>query len=184
MRRPQFTLQVLLLAVTIAASFCAGYGLGFSNGQEARFDHLVRLITESIKPSSGWENNAMAAPEAAEQDALSVVNADSKLPDLGEPDEKMRMLDGIQVVGSALTDDHVKAICQLTDAFKPMKPDEFLVRGIEHTGKNTAVHVWQERAYQAYQQLELHDGQWRLVETGAGFINFSSSAGQEIAPSD
>lgn len=184
MKWPQFSLQVLLLAVTITASFCAGYGLGFSNGRDARFDDLMKLISESVHPSSSWTNGATAtAPEEYEQDALSAANADSKIPDLGEPDEKLRMLDRIQVVGSALTDDHVKAICQLTDEFKPMNPNGFLIRGIEHTGKNTAVHIWQERHYQTYQELELRDGQWHVIDYGGGFGTFGGPEAEEAEPS-
>lgn len=114
---------------------------------------------------------AKKPPHGASQPSQTAVSA-PKLAEVGDPDENEREIDGIQVVGSALTDDHVNAIRKLTEEFKPTNPNEYLIRGVTHTGKNAATHVWQTRHYQAYQKLELWDGQWHVVETGGGFGAF------------
>ena len=184
MKLRQFTLQLLLLVVTVVASFFAGYRLGFSNGREARIDDLSQLISESSRPSIWTDDATLIASEDAEQNVLSTMNTVSKLADLGDPDEKLRTIDGIEVIGSSLTDDHAKVICKLTDEFKPARPDECLSRDIRHTGKNAADHIWQTRFYRTYQRLELHDGRWRIVDSGCGYGDFGPQATAETKSSD
>lgn len=185
MKARQFTLQLLLLVVTVVASFFAGYRLGFSNGREVRFEDLERLITETIQPSSRWAESAALSDFQFEQlDTLSVADSVLKLTELGEPDDTLRTMNGIEVMGSALTDDHAKAICKLTDKFKPARPDEFLSRGITHTGKNAADHSWQTAFYQTSQRLELHDGRWRIVESRCGYGDFGPQAVAEAKSND
>jgi hypothetical protein len=95
-----------------------------------------------------------------------------RLGDIGTPDEKERKLNGVLVLGSELTDAHVKSICRLTENTKPQDFDGHWLRGIIHAGPNRADHIWQTAHYQTYQKLELENGSWRIVETGAGFGNF------------
>jgi hypothetical protein len=106
------------------------------------------------------------------QAVAPVQTQPERLADLGPPDEKERKVNGVIVVGSALTDAHVKAICRLTDDTKPKDFDERWLRGIVQTGPRSADHVWQTAHYQAYQKLELVNGNWQTIETGAGFGNF------------
>ncbi len=107
-------------------------------------------------------------PQDSTQRQPPVTHA-QKLGDIAEPNEDEREVDGIHIIGSGLTDEHINAIRKLTDDRKPANPSEYLVRAIEHTGKNTATHVWQTRHLQSYQKLEFEKGEWQVVETGGGF---------------
>jgi hypothetical protein len=92
-----------------------------------------------------------------------------QLTDIGEPDGKEREFDGIRISGGALTDEHIAAIRALTDDTKPANPNRYLDRAIEHTGPNTATHIWQTGSAQFYKKLRLANGTWVIEEEGGGF---------------
>ena len=94
---------------------------------------------------------------------------DDHLRDIGEPDDFERDVGGVQIAGSALTDDHIAAIRALTDNTKPTNPNRYLIRRIEHTGPNTATNIWQTGHAQFYQKLQLVNGKWEMDEQGGGF---------------
>ena len=91
------------------------------------------------------------------------------LNDIGDPDEIAREHDEIRITGSALTDAHIAAIRKLTDDTKPTKINRYLIRGIEHTGPNAAINIWQTGHSQTYQKLILKNGIWEIDEEGGGF---------------
>jgi hypothetical protein len=97
---------------------------------------------------------------------------ESELPNVGEPDNKERKVDGILIVGSALTDAHVAAIRALTDDLAPRNAKADLIRNIQHKGPNKAINIWQGAHFESYQSLLFVDGKWELEETGGGFGTF------------
>ena len=95
------------------------------------------------------------------------------LADIGEPDEDQRRVDGILVIGSALTDDHVVAIRALTDSLEPPVQQSGIthIRNICHDAPNAATNIWQVGTLQVYQKLVLRDGKWAIDEEGGGFVH-------------
>ena len=108
------------------------------------------------------------APSFTESQPDHPATSAEVLRDIGEPDDSERELDSIQIIGSALTDDHIAAIRAITDDTKPTNPNRYLIRGIEHTAPNTATNTWQTGHAQIYQKLRFTNGKWNIEEEGGG----------------
>ncbi len=96
-----------------------------------------------------------------------------RLNDLSTQDTTQRQVDGITIIGSALTDDHISAIRALTDSTKPSVQDSEPepLRIISHDGPNAALNDWRVDSLQIYQKLEFKDGAWAILEEGGGFVH-------------
>ena len=88
-------------------------------------------------------------------------------------DTESRQVDGITIIGSALTDEHISAIRSLTDSMKPSAQDSGRepVRIISHDGPNAASNEWRVDSLQIYQKLEFKGGGWAIIEKGGGFVH-------------
>ena len=93
--------------------------------------------------------------------------ATANLNDIGQPDKQQRKVDGILIIGSALTDEHVNAIRALTDDRQPDDPSA--IRNIVHESPTEASNAWQLGTLQTYQKLRFANGQWAIFEDGGGF---------------
>lgn len=51
----QFSVRALLVVTLVAATFCAGYRLGFDDGRNARSEALVEEIINAVKPTD-WSS--------------------------------------------------------------------------------------------------------------------------------
>ena len=138
--------------------------------------HLMRIVTALTAglltlAIVGCRESATSevAPPVAESLQPQRPPVPERLQDIGTPDHVKREVDGIQIIGSALTDDHIAAIRAITDDTKPTKPNRYLIRGIEHTGPNAATNTWQTGHSQVYQKLRLANGTWTVDEQGGGF---------------
>ncbi|WP_148618787.1 hypothetical protein [Mariniblastus fucicola] len=91
------------------------------------------------------------------------------LKNIGQPDDRQRTLDGILIIGNALTDEHVRAIRVITDAKRP--DDQNAIRNIVHEAPNSASNAWKNGTHQTYQKLTFANGQWKIAEEGGGFVH-------------
>src|SRR5690606_11123004 len=97
MKSRQLTLRKHLLVVAALGIFCAGYRLGYSSGRrDARLDALVTLISETIRPSSGWLVDTVDTTQSDDGSALlPVAEADSPSPEIVDPDRRERDMDSV-----------------------------------------------------------------------------------------
>ena len=131
---------------------------------------LFLVIISGCSQSQSTET----ARNAGGEDRPVVNSTDTiELPDIGEPDEKTRKVDGILIVGSALNDAHIYAIRKLTDEKAPRNAEKNLRRNIQHKAPNQALNIWQGTHFESYQSLVLVDGEWKLEKTGGGFGKFN-----------
>jgi hypothetical protein len=91
-----------------------------------------------------------------------------ELRDIATPDTEEREVDGILIVGSALTNDHVAAIRRITDPLAP-KDAADMIRIIQHEGPNSVRNVWEGTHFMIYQSLVLRNGKWQIDGGGGGF---------------
>ena len=94
------------------------------------------------------------------------------LPQPGAVDDQQRRVDGILVVGSGLTDEHVAAIRRLTDELEPApaNSDSTPIRNITHDSATEATNIWQVGSLQTYQTLQWKNNEWQVVDQGGGLV--------------